>query len=105
MFETWGRTVYRLRRLILVLGVVLFIGTGVYGPMVFGAMQSGGGFNAPSSQSTAADNLAAATIGRDTADVVVLYRMHGIPVSDPRFESAVTASLHALPGSEVTAQR
>lgn len=105
MFETWGRTAYRTRRLILVLGLVFLIGAGVYGPLVFGALQSGGGFNAPGSQSTKADNLAAATIGRDVSDVVVLYSMHGVPVSDPRFEAAVTQSLDALPRSKVISQR
>jgi trehalose monomycolate/heme transporter len=105
MFETWGRTAYRFRRLIVVLGIVFFAGTGFYGPLVFGALQSGGGFTAPNSQSTTADNIAAATIGRDTADVVVLYRMHGVPVSDSRFESAVTASLNALPRSDVISER
>src|ERR1700677_4284090 len=95
MFEAWGRTVYRFRRLIVVLGIIFFAGTGVYGPLVFGALQSGGGFNAPDSQSTTADNLAATAFGRDTADVVVLYSMHGVPVSDPRFRTAVTTSLAA----------
>jgi RND superfamily putative drug exporter len=105
MFNTWGRTAYRFRRLILVLGLVFLVGTGVYGPLIFGALQSGGGFNAPSSQSTKADNLAAATIGRDVSDVVVLYSMHGVPVSDPRFEAAVTESLDALPRSRVISER
>jgi trehalose monomycolate/heme transporter len=105
VFETWGRTAYRFRRLLLVLGLVFLIGTGVYGPLVFGALQSGGGLNAPNSQSTAADNLAAATVGRDTADVVLLYSMHGTPVSDPRFKAAVTGSLNALPRSRVISER
>jgi RND superfamily putative drug exporter len=105
MFEAWGRTAYRFRRLIVVLGLVFFAGTGVYGPLVFGALQSGGGFNAPNSQSTKADNLAAATVGRDTADVVVLYGMHGTPVTDPRFETAVTGSLEALPRFDVISER
>jgi uncharacterized membrane protein YdfJ with MMPL/SSD domain len=105
MFEAWGRTAYRFRRLIAGLGLIFLVGAGVYGPLVFGALQSGGGFSAPASQSATADNLAAATVGRDTADVVVLYRMHGVPVSDPRFKAAVTASLDALPAADVTAER
>jgi trehalose monomycolate/heme transporter len=105
MFEAWGRTAYRFRRLIVVLGIVFFAGTGFYGPLVFGAMQAGGGFNAPSSQSTTADNLATSAFGRDTADVVVLYSMHGVPVSDPRFRAAVTTSLAALPAADVTTER
>lgn len=105
MFEAWGRTAYRFRRLIAVLGIVFLVGAGVYGPLVFGALQSGGGFNVPSAQSTKADNLAAAAIGRDTADLVVLYTMHGVPVSDPRFQTAVTRSLAALPAADVTAER
>jgi trehalose monomycolate/heme transporter len=105
MFEAWGRTAYRFRRLIVVLGLIFFAGTSFYGPLVFGALQSGGGFNAPNSQSTTADNLAATAFGRDTADVVVLYRMHGVPVSDPRFKAAVTSSLDALPRTDVTAER
>jgi RND superfamily putative drug exporter len=106
MFEAWGRTAYRFRRLILVLGIVFFAGTGFYGPLVFGALQSGGGFNPPNAQSTTADNLGGATIGRDSADVVVLYRSaHGMPVSDPSFEAAVTSSLNALPQTDVISER
>jgi RND superfamily putative drug exporter len=105
MFEAWGRTAYRFRRLIVVLGLIFFAGTGFYGPLVFGALQSGGGFNAPNSRSTTADNLAASAVGRDTADVVVLYTMHGVPVSDPRFKAAVTGSLAALPSADVTSER
>ncbi len=74
MFETWGRMIYRRRRLVLVLTLFMVVFAGVWGTGVFGSLQSAGGFNAPHSQSQRASDLAAAAFGRDTGDVVVLYK-------------------------------
>src|SRR5690242_10806250 len=101
MFEGWGHFAYRRRRWILVASVIVFIATAVLGPMVFGALKSGGGFNAPGSESSQADDIATKALGRDAADVVVLYRKPRATVDDPAFGAAVTSSLAALPQDKV----
>jgi uncharacterized membrane protein YdfJ with MMPL/SSD domain len=101
MFETWGRMIYRRRRLVLALALVVVAFAGVWGTGVFGSLQSAGGFNAPDSQSQHASDLASAAFGRDAADVVVLYRSAGLTVADPAYRAAVTRTLGALPRSKV----
>src|SRR5579863_7900976 len=76
-------------------------GAAVWGTGVFGSLQSGGGFTAPGSQSEQASNLATKAFGRDTADVVVLYRSATMTVADPGYRRAVTGTLAALPHNKV----
>ncbi|HUZ35623.1 MAG TPA: MMPL family transporter [Streptosporangiaceae bacterium] len=102
MFEAWGRVMYRRRRLVLLVAAVAMAAGAVWGTGVFGRLQSGGGFTAPGSQSQQASALAQRAFGRDTADVVVLYRSQHLTVRDPGYRSAVTASLAALPAGKVT---
>ncbi len=101
MFETWGRLVYARRRLVLALAGLVVVAAAVWGTGVFGALQSGGGFTAPNSQSQHESDLAARTFGRNTADVVVLYSSKQLTVHDAAFRTAVTRTLAALPKSEV----
>ena len=101
MFEAWGRFVYRRRRLVLLVAALVVAGAAVWGTGVFGALQSGGGFTAPGSQSERASTLATRAFGRDTADVVVLYRSPALTVRDPAYRAAVTGSLSALPKDRV----
>jgi uncharacterized membrane protein YdfJ with MMPL/SSD domain len=100
MFEALGRVMYRQRRWVLV-GAVLFTAfAGLWGTKVFGDL-SNGGFTDPHSESQRATDLAAATLGRTDADVVVVYRDETRTVDDPGFERAVTGTLGALPASRV----
>ncbi len=101
MFEAWGRFAYRHRRLILLAAAVAVIGAASWGTGVFGALQAGGGFTAPGSQSQRASELAARAFGRDAADAVVLYRSPRLTVADPAYRAAVTRTLAALPHSQV----
>jgi uncharacterized membrane protein YdfJ with MMPL/SSD domain len=101
MFETWGRIVYRRRRLILVIALLGVVFAAVWGTGVFGRLQSAGGFDAPNSQSQLAAGLAAKAFGRDAGDVVVLYTSGTQTVHSAAFGSAVTASLAALPHRDV----
>ena len=101
MFEAWGRFIYRRRRLVLLAAVAVIVGAAVWGTGVFGSLQSGGGFTAPGSQSEQAGNLATKAFGRDTADVVVLYRSAAMTVADPAYRQAVTSTLAALPHGKV----
>ena len=58
MFEAWGRFIYHRRRLVLLAALVVVIGAAVWGTGVFGALQSGGGFTPPGSQSQQESDLA-----------------------------------------------
>src|SRR5437016_9753576 len=101
MFDSWGRLVYARRRLVLALATLVVVAAAVWGTGVFGSLQSGGGFTAPGSQSQHASDLATRAFGRDTADVVVLYRSAHLTVSDPAYRRAVTGTLAALPHGKV----
>jgi trehalose monomycolate/heme transporter len=101
MFEAWGRFVYRRRRLVLLVAAVVVAAAAVWGTGVFARLQSGGGFTPPGSQSQQASDLATRAFGRDTADVVVLYRSPSLTVRDPAYRAAVTRSLAALPTGKV----
>ena len=52
MFESWGRLVYRRRRLVLAIAALLVAVAAGWGTGVFGALQSGGGFTVPGSPSS-----------------------------------------------------
>jgi RND superfamily putative drug exporter len=101
VFEAWGRFIFRRRRLVLLAAVIAVAGAAVWGTGVFGSLQSGGGFPAPGSQSQQASDLATKAFGRDTADVVVLYRSATMTVADPAYRQAVTGTLAALPRDKV----
>jgi uncharacterized membrane protein YdfJ with MMPL/SSD domain len=101
MFESWGRLVYRRRRLVLVVALLAVAFAAVWGTGVFSRLQSSGGFAPSDSQSQQAANLAQATFGRDAGDVVVLYSSPDQTVRSPGFRVAVTGTLAALPHSKV----
>src|SRR5580658_6209857 len=101
VFERWGRTVYRRRRLILVIALLVGGLGALWGTSIFAKVQTAGGFDAPNSQSQHETNLATQAFGRDAGDVVVLYSSKTLTAASPAFRSAVTASLAALPRSEV----
>jgi RND superfamily putative drug exporter len=97
MFDALGRVMYRRRRWVVALALVLVAGAAVWGTGVFGKL-TGSGFEDPGSESSRASAVAARDLGRQAAsDVVVLYRSPTATVDDPAFRSAVTGTLSALP--------
>jgi trehalose monomycolate/heme transporter len=100
MFETLGRVAYRRRRWVLAAALAFLTFAGVWGTGVFGSLTSGG-FEDPHSESARSDATVAADLGRDDADVVVLYRSAERTVDDPAFRRAVTGTLAALPAADV----
>src|SRR4051794_25602328 len=96
MFEALGRVMYRRRRWVVALALAFVAFAGVWGTGVFGAM-TGGGFEDPDSESSQAAKVADETLGRNSPDVVVLYRSDDLTVDDPAFRAGVTDSLNALP--------
>ena len=97
MFETWGRIVHRRRWLVLVIALAGVMIAAVWGTGVFRSLRSSGGFTAPASQSQRASDVITHTFGRDSADVVVLYRSGSRTVDDPSYRAAVTGAVAALP--------
>src|SRR3954467_13615268 len=102
MFEALGRVMYRWRRWVVALALVLVALAGGWGIGVFGHL-TGAGFEDPDSESSRAAEVAVAELGRDAADVVVLYASGDRTVDDPAFRDAVTSTLDALPAGAVAA--
>jgi trehalose monomycolate/heme transporter len=102
MFEMWGRTVYRRRRLVLAVAAISVALFAVWGTGVFGALQTAVGFYPPGSQSQREASLAERTFGGTSGDIVVLYSSKSMTVRDPAYRSAVTSTIGALPRREVT---
>jgi uncharacterized membrane protein YdfJ with MMPL/SSD domain len=100
MTERLGRFAYRRRWLVLAAAVAFLAVAVAWGTGVFGRLTSGG-FEDPGSQSARAAAVAAADLGRDDADVVVLYRSADRTVDDPAYRQAVTGTLDALPDDAV----
>ena len=100
MTEMLGRFAYRRRWLVLAAAVAFLAVAVAWGTGVFGRLTSGG-FEDPGSQSARAAAVAAADLGRDDADVVVLYRSADRTVDDPAYRQAVTGTLAALPADAV----
>ena len=100
MTEKLGRFAYRRRWLVLAAAMAFLAVAVAWGTGVFGRLTSGG-FEDPGSQSARAAAVAAADLGRDDADVVVLYRSADRTVDDPAYRLAVTATLEALPGDAI----
>jgi len=87
---------YRRRRWVVALALAFVAFAGIWGTGVFGAM-TGGGFEDPDSDSSRAVEVAERELGRDSADVVVLYRSDDLIVDDPGYRAAVDDSLRGLP--------
>ncbi len=100
MFERFGRLMYRRRRWIVVATALFVVFAGVWGTQVFGSLVAGG-FEDPGSDSYRAAKVSADELGRDDADVIVLYRSTDSTVDDPAFQRAVTSTVDALPSDAV----
>jgi trehalose monomycolate/heme transporter len=101
VFDSWGRVVYRRRRLILEIAAIAVALVASWSTGVFGLLQSSGGFTPPGSQSQRSSDLATAAFGGHAGDVVVLYSSPTQTVRSPAFRAAVTSVLARLPRSRV----
>ncbi|MEU4801518.1 MMPL family transporter [Actinosynnema sp. NPDC023587] len=72
MFANWGSLAYRRRWVVLIATVVLAVAGGVWGLGVFDKL-SQGGYDAPSSESARANQVAQDAFGRQGGDVIVVY--------------------------------
>ncbi|TDB97542.1 MMPL family transporter [Actinomadura sp. 7K534] len=102
MLDQWGRWVHRRRRWVLAVAGAALVFAGVWGTGVFGALSSSGGFDTPGSESAKAAEIAERDLGRDAADVVILYQ-GGTTVDDPAYRASVEQALNALPQDKIAA--
>jgi trehalose monomycolate/heme transporter len=99
-FARLGHLVYRRRRAVLAIAGAFLVFAAAWGTGVFGSLISSG-FETPGSESAKALSRAEDTVGRDGADVVVLYRDGGRTVDSSRFRDDVRTHLADLPTSLV----
>ncbi|MBT8226397.1 MAG: MMPL family transporter [Dactylosporangium sp.] len=92
MLGWWGTTVVRLRWGILAAAIVLAVGGGIWGTGVFGSLIDGG-FEDPGSESALAAKRIITEVGRQDADLIVIYDSDTATVNDPVFRDAVTGTL------------
>src|SRR5260370_11092649 len=91
---------YRRRRWVMAVAGLFLAFAGVWGTQVFGSLASGG-FDDSHSDSYRAGQVAAAQLGRDDSDVIVLYRSATQTVDAPGYQRAVTGTLGAVPPGTV----
>lgn len=101
MWDRWGRLVHRFRWPVLTGTLLVTLGASLWGPGVFGAVDSAGGFHVPGSESDEAARIIEEDIGDARADVVVLYTSDDLTVDDPEYRDVVTHALEDLPSDLV----
>jgi RND superfamily putative drug exporter len=95
MFGWWGRLVYRARWWVLaVSAAVVLVGAG-WGTGVFGSLSTGG-FDDPASESSQAYTRITAELGRQGADVVLIYTSPTATVDEPGLSGPVQTVLRDL---------
>ncbi|GLW11703.1 putative membrane protein [Microtetraspora sp. NBRC 13810] len=94
--------IYRRRRAVLLVALVLAAAAGVWGTGVFAAMGSGG-YSAAGTEAVRATELLTREFGHDGVDAIAVYRHETLTVDDPGFAGKVTATLDALPADRVGA--
>src|SRR5262245_46811644 len=97
MFAWWGRVVVRARWWVLAAAGALVLLGGAWGTGVFGTL-SGGGFDDPNSPSSIAYSKITSELGRQGADVLVLYTSPNATVDQPELQQPVTRVLGSLQG-------
>jgi trehalose monomycolate/heme transporter len=96
MFEALGRLMYRRRRWVIALALVVVGFGGVWGTGASRHMTNAG-FDDPHSDSTRATQVAERKLGRGASDVIIVYRSDELTVDDPAYAAAVHKSLGELP--------
>ncbi|MDW6061436.1 MMPL family transporter [Streptomyces sp. FXJ1.4098] len=101
MLSSLGRLTARHRWWVVVAAALLAVLGGVWGTGTFGTLTGGAGFDDPHSESVRADRMLAGPLGRQSADVVVLYTSEKHTVDDPAFAGPVRKALDGVPRAGV----
>jgi uncharacterized membrane protein YdfJ with MMPL/SSD domain len=100
MLDRLGRGVHQARRWVLAIAAAFLMLAGAWGANAFDDLV-GGGFTYADSESARAAELERGRLGRDDADVVVIFASDRLTVDEPAFAAAATAVLRALPAERV----
>src|SRR5262245_53353111 len=96
MFSAWGAFVYRFRRPIAVIAVIIAVASTILASQVTGAL-SAGGWTDPDSESATVAHRLSTEFGQGGGTIVAVFR--GQPGDDARstgFQDAIAGSLHRL---------
>ncbi|MDQ6693255.1 MAG: MMPL family transporter [Chloroflexota bacterium] len=100
MFTALGRFTYRRRWLVLLLGIIFMVASGIYGTSVFGKLK-GGGFYDPNAESTKLMDAIPEKLGRDPNSIIALYTStNGATVTGPAYRAAVLKTLDRVKGQK-----
>jgi len=99
MFKRFGGAVFAHRRFVLVFGLVVMVGAGIWGGSV-GTRLSSGGYYDPHSESVVAADRIKNVLGVPSDDATVLFTSDRA-VTDPTTKTAIEQALAALPHSSV----
>jgi len=93
MFSRWGAFVYRRRRVVALLAIVVAVGLGVFAGQASSRLSSGGWLDPGSESAHVADTLAS-EFGAGRSTIIVLYRTTtGAKADSAEFQAAIAASL------------
>lgn len=95
MFAWWGRAVVRLRWAVLAAAAALVVLGATWGAGVFGQL-TGGGFDDPASESSRTAQRITDELGRQGADLVVLWSSDTTTADQPAFRDPVAATVTRL---------
>ena len=95
MLARLGGMLYRTRWIVLFLALLIVAGAAFFGTGLFSSLKSGG-FTDPASESSKAQALLDAKLGRSTADIIVLMSNNSMKATDPAFIDAATPLLARL---------
>jgi RND superfamily putative drug exporter len=104
MFAWWGKTVSRLRWVILILTIAFMAFAGIWGIGVFDRFSGDTSLDNPDSESQLISQRVADTFGRQNTDLIALYSSDTLTVSDPQFKAAVedvTARIRTNPSVQL----
>jgi uncharacterized membrane protein YdfJ with MMPL/SSD domain len=102
MFERLGEVMFRRRRAVGVLALIVIVLGGLWGGSVSKHL-SGGGYYDPHSESVLAGTASTDDLGVPRSDAIALFTSAASSVTDPSVEAVIESSLASLPRTAVTA--
>jgi uncharacterized membrane protein YdfJ with MMPL/SSD domain len=100
MLTFLGEAMYRARKTVLIAAAIFMVAAGAWAAGAFDDFV-GGGFTYAASESSRAADLERTELGRNDADVVVVFASNPWTVDDARFEAAALATLDSLPKDKI----
>ena len=92
LFSRWGRFVYRFRRPVALIALLVGVGSLAFASRTAGELSSGGWLDKSAESSTVADRLAS-EFGAGRSNLIVLFRGAGVDAASPDFQAGVATAL------------